>query len=101
MLTYAIHFLEIGVGAIADEDPTCKEFTPMRFLVPQEFYIMEDTELDSETKHLVIKPNSPFLASNVSNRPDGSYATKDLWRPHPSKPGYWIICGRADDTLIM
>ncbi|KAH8550961.1 hypothetical protein BGW37DRAFT_496684 [Umbelopsis sp. PMI_123] len=92
---------EIGVAAFADEDPTCKEFTPMRFLVPQEFYIMEDTELDSETKHLVIKPNSPFLASNVGNRPDGSYATKDLWRPHPSKPGYWIICGRADDTLIM
>jgi hypothetical protein len=91
----------MGIIAIADEDPTCKELTPMRILLQQKYYIMEDTEIDSKTKHLVIKPNSPFLASNASNRPDGSYATQDLWRPHPSKPGYWMICGRFDDTLVM
>jgi hypothetical protein len=62
---------------------------------------MEDTDYGSEVKQLVILPNSPFMATNVSNRPDGSYETNDLWTPQPGKPGYWNICGRADDTLIM
>lgn len=93
--------LEMGLVAMADVDPNCKEFASLKLYVPEKYYIMEDTDIGSEVKHLVILPNSPFMATNVSNRADGSYASNDLWTPHPSKPGYWNICGRSDDTLIM
>ncbi|KAK2788903.1 putative NRPS-like protein biosynthetic cluster [Onygenales sp. PD_10] len=37
----------------------------------------------------------------AENRPDGSYATKDLFKKHPSRPGLWKLVGRLDDTLVM
>ncbi|KAG2176834.1 hypothetical protein INT44_007498 [Umbelopsis vinacea] len=92
---------EMGISAFADLDANCKEFTPMKMFFPKKYHIMEDTDYGSEVKQLVILPNSPFMATNTSNRPDGSFATNDLWTPHPSKPDYWYISGRADDTLIM
>jgi hypothetical protein len=42
------------------------------------------------------------LPSKVaSNRPDGSYATKDLFTPHPSIPDAWKYFARLDDTLVL
>ncbi|KAI4287402.1 MAG: hypothetical protein L6R35_003344 [Caloplaca aegaea] len=29
------------------------------------------------------------------------YPTKDLWAPHPTKPGLWAYRGRADDTIVF
>ncbi|KIX95558.1 uncharacterized protein Z520_08678 [Fonsecaea multimorphosa CBS 102226] len=37
----------------------------------------------------------------ATNRDDGSYATKDLFEPHPSIPGAWKYCGRLDDTIVL
>ncbi|PSN75389.1 male sterility protein [Corynespora cassiicola Philippines] len=36
-----------------------------------------------------------------SNRPDGSYATKDLFEPHPTIPGAWKYIARLDDTIVL
>lgn len=36
-----------------------------------------------------------------SNQPDGSYATKDLFSPHPSIPRAWKYIARLDDTIIL
>jgi thioester reductase-like protein len=36
----------------------------------------------------------------MSNRPDGSYATKDLFTKHPDFEGY-KYCARLDDTLVL
>lgn len=36
----------------------------------------------------------------MSNRPDGSYATKDLFLRHPHIPNAFRFIGRADDTLV-
>jgi aryl carrier-like protein len=36
-----------------------------------------------------------------SSRPDGSYATKDLFEPHPSIPRAWKYIARLDDTLVL
>ncbi|CAG9998088.1 unnamed protein product [Clonostachys byssicola] len=36
-----------------------------------------------------------------SNQPDGSYATKDLFQPHPTIPGAWKYIARLDDTLVL
>lgn len=42
------------------------------------------------------------LPSKVaSNRPDGSYATKDLFSPHPIIPNAWKYFARMDDTLVL
>ena len=42
------------------------------------------------------------LPSKVaSNRPDGSYATKDLFIPHPTTPNAWKYYARMDDTIVL
>ncbi|ORX40318.1 hypothetical protein BD324DRAFT_655201 [Kockovaella imperatae] len=42
-----------------------------------------------------------WLSKTKSNRPDDSYATGDLYRPHPSKPDVWQYAGRGDDVIVM
>ncbi|KAF9884352.1 hypothetical protein FE257_001865 [Aspergillus nanangensis] len=37
----------------------------------------------------------------ASNRPDGSYATQDLFERHPSTPNAWRYYARRDDTLVL
>ncbi|KZT51231.1 putative aminoadipate reductase [Calocera cornea HHB12733] len=37
----------------------------------------------------------------MSNRPDGSYSTKDLFKKHPSMLDAFKFVGRIDDTLVM
>jgi thioester reductase-like protein len=37
----------------------------------------------------------------ATNRDDGSYATKDLFEPHPSIKGAWKYAGRLDDTIVL
>ncbi|KAJ8094466.1 hypothetical protein PM082_010900 [Marasmius tenuissimus] len=47
--------------------------------------------------------DSPHCTPNVINtQVDGTpaYATSDLFAPHPTKPGYWRIHGRADDQIV-
>lgn len=36
-----------------------------------------------------------------SNTDDGSYATSDIFLPHPSREGAYKFVGRLDDTLVM
>jgi len=37
----------------------------------------------------------------ASNQDDGSYATKDLFEPHPTTPDAWRYYARLDDTLVL
>lgn len=37
----------------------------------------------------------------ASNRPDNSYATKDLFEKHPTTPDAWRYYARLDDTLVL
>jgi carbohydrate kinase (thermoresistant glucokinase family) len=37
----------------------------------------------------------------ASNRPDGSYATKDLFEPHPTIEKAWKYVARLDDTIVL
>ena len=41
------------------------------------------------------------ILQSKSNRDDGCFATSDLFRPHPSTPDAWLLCGRSDDVLLM
>ncbi|KAH7929842.1 putative aminoadipate reductase [Leucogyrophana mollusca] len=37
----------------------------------------------------------------MTNQPDGSYATKDLFIKHPTTPDAYKFVGRVDDTIVM
>lgn len=37
----------------------------------------------------------------ATNRDDGSYATKDLFEPHPTIPNAWKYYARLDDTIAL
>lgn len=76
---------------------------------------------DYDWSYLKVAPNlKPFIrwdhqGSNVyelvvldgwpskvaTNRPDGSYATKDLFQKHSTKEDRWKYFGRLDDTLVL
>jgi thioester reductase-like protein len=40
-------------------------------------------------------------AKVASNQPDGSYATKDLFEPHPTIEKAWKYIARLDDTIAL
>lgn len=61
---------------------------------------MEEQEGSKGVCEMIVKSND-FYKPNVSNRPDGSYATSDLWIQHPTEKGFWKILGRLDDTLVL
>lgn len=58
---------------------------------------MEDR--GSETYESVVLDGWP--AKTQSNRPDGSYATKDLFIRHPQNKDWFKYVGRLDDTLVQ
>lgn len=49
--------------------------------------------------HLIVLPGMPTLVA--SNRPDGSYATQDLFVRHPTDPKKWKFSHRADDIIVL
>ncbi|UKZ52330.1 putative NRPS-like protein biosynthetic cluster [Trichoderma virens] len=71
-------------------------------------YVRESEKL---SKFLRWVPRGPGLYECVvldgwpskvqSNQHDGSYATKDLFQPHPSIPRAWKYIARLDDTIVL
>ncbi|KAI0841918.1 acetyl-CoA synthetase-like protein [Hypoxylon sp. FL0890] len=54
---------------------------------------------DDSLAELVVKPNWPLISK--TNRDDGSYATADLFEPHPSIPNAWRYHSRADAQITL
>ncbi|GME36551.1 putative l-aminoadipate-semialdehyde dehydrogenase protein [Neofusicoccum parvum] len=48
---------------------------------------------------LVVLPG--LRAKVLADRPDGSYATKDLFRRHPDDPSKWKFVARMDDIVVL
>ncbi|KAI7859649.1 hypothetical protein BDC45DRAFT_590210 [Circinella umbellata] len=65
------------------------------------YCVWEATDETKSIHHLVLKAGCPILATNIRNRPNGDYATGDLFMEDPPKSGYWRHLGRNDDTLVM
>ncbi|KAI0726890.1 L-aminoadipate-semialdehyde dehydrogenase [Fomitopsis betulina] len=63
----------------------------------RDYLVMEDR--GSETYESVVLDGWP--AKTQSNRPDGSYATKDLFIRHPQNKDWFKYVGRLDDTLVQ
>ncbi|KAL1297517.1 hypothetical protein AAFC00_005034 [Neodothiora populina] len=53
----------------------------------------------SNLYELCIKDGWPSKVA--TNRDDGSYATKDLFEPHPDNPDTWRYYARLDDTIVL
>ena len=51
-------------------------------------------------KIIIHLPNDPFLAENISNRPDGCFTVGDILLEDPLNSGEYFILGRQDDTLV-
>ena len=49
----------------------------------------------------IITANSPGLVDNARNRPNGDYASGDLFVADPAGSEYLHPFGRVDDTLVM
>ncbi|KAI1337549.1 hypothetical protein F5Y15DRAFT_147572 [Xylariaceae sp. FL0016] len=54
---------------------------------------------DNGLSELVVRPQWPLRAK--TNRADGSYATSDLFEPHPSIPNAWRYHSRADAQITL
>ena len=54
---------------------------------------------DSRLSELVISKDWPHMAKR--NRPDGSFATSDLFEAHPKIPGAWRYHSRSDSQITL
>ncbi|KAH7098977.1 L-aminoadipate-semialdehyde dehydrogenase [Auriculariales sp. MPI-PUGE-AT-0066] len=60
---------------------------------------LEFEDHGANTYELIVKDGYPPKIE--TNRPDGSYATKDLFARHPDHPKLYRYVGRLDDTLVQ
>ncbi|CDO77398.1 hypothetical protein BN946_scf184857.g4 [Trametes cinnabarina] len=57
-----------------------------------------------ENKYEVVAlsdPELPLAAINTKIDRRDAYATSDLVEPHPTKPNFWKIYGRADEQIVL
>jgi carbohydrate kinase (thermoresistant glucokinase family) len=62
-------------------------------------YARFEQQGDANMYELVIMPGWPSKVA--TNRPDGGYATKDLFESHPTIKGAWKYNSRLDDTIVL
>ncbi|KAI1761375.1 hypothetical protein GGR53DRAFT_525119 [Hypoxylon sp. FL1150] len=74
-----------------------KEWQYLRPIVDSRFLSFEPR--GDGLSELVVKPGWPLISK--TNRDDGSYATADLFEPHPSIPTAWRYHSRADAQITL
>ncbi|KAF1838624.1 acetyl-CoA synthetase-like protein [Decorospora gaudefroyi] len=79
------------------DSATDREWQYLRNYNPPQLVDFE--KRDNNLAELVIKLGWPHMAKN--NRPDGSFATADLFAPHPSLKNAWLYHSRADSQLTL
>lgn len=73
--------------------------TPLPHAKPYLEFELESSSTSQDLFHLVIKPG--LKQKVLSDRPDGSYGTKDLFQRHPTIPELWKFAARKDDIIVM
>lgn len=95
-------FLEINAVAISIIRKDNPKWNSLRFgKAMQEYLIWEPVDKEKGIYHLAIRGDCPTLATGVSNRANGDYATNDLFLNDPEDHELWYHRGRKDDTLVM
>ena len=63
---------------------------------------MQPSEDEAYEMILYISQNSEEMSALSYNFPDTQiWRTKDLFKPHPTKPGLWRFHGRKDDIIVL
>lgn len=73
--------------------------TPLPHAKPYLMFEPESSGASQDLYHLVIMPG--LKQKVLSDRPDGSYGTKDLFQRHPTIPDLWKFAARKDDIIVM
>ncbi|KKY29321.1 putative nrps-like enzyme [Diaporthe ampelina] len=73
--------------------------TPLPHAKPYLKFEPESSRASQDLYHLVIMPG--LKQKVLSDRPDGSYGTKDLFQRHPTIPHLWKFAARKDDIIVM
>lgn len=73
--------------------------TPLPHAKPYLQFEPESSGASQDLYHLVIRPG--LKQKVLSDRPDGSYGTKDLFQRHPTIPDLWKFAARKDDIIVM
>lgn len=73
--------------------------TPLPHAKPYLLFEPESSGASQDLFHLVIMPG--LKQKVLSDRPDGSYGTKDLFQRHPTIPDLWKFAARKDDIIVM
>ena len=84
-------------------DPYDKRWKIMQIPpVRKEFLRFEKSPNSQNTNEqiLIHLPNDPFLAENISNSPDGTFTSGDLFLEDPPNSGQYLLLGRQDNTLV-
>lgn len=74
-----------------------KEWQYLRPIVDSKFLSFEPR--GDGSSELLVKSGWPLISK--TNRDDGSYATADLFEPHPSIPNAWRYHSRADAQITL
>ncbi|KMP05027.1 ochratoxin A non-ribosomal peptide synthetase [Coccidioides immitis RMSCC 2394] len=90
---------ECGQLMTSVRPPDDKDWNYMRISSRAAPFLHFEEQDSSRLYELVVLPGWP--AKVAQNRSDGSYATKDLFIKHPTKPDRWKLVGRLDDTLVL
>ncbi|KAK8038528.1 L-aminoadipate-semialdehyde dehydrogenase [Apiospora rasikravindrae] len=81
------------------QDKEWQFLRPAASVVSENILAFEPCGDGSGLSELVARPGWPLLAK--TNRPDGSYATADLFEPHPSIPDAWRYHSRSDAQITL
>lgn len=73
--------------------------TPLPHAKPYLQFEIESSRGSQDLYYLVILPG--LKQKVLSDRPDGSYGTKDLFQRHPTIPDLWKFAARKDDIIVM
>lgn len=73
--------------------------TPLPHAKPYLKFEPESSHASQDLYHVVIMPG--LKQKVLSDRPDGSYGTKDLFQRHPTIPDLWKFATRKDDIIVM
>ncbi|UZP36435.1 hypothetical protein NXS19_004251 [Fusarium pseudograminearum] len=80
---------------VIDEDKQWGWLEPMEHAEPY----MRFEPAEGDLYHLVILPG--LASKTMTDRPDGSYGSKDLFEKHPHKPRTWKFVARLDDMIVL
>ncbi|TID19155.1 putative NRPS-like enzyme [Venturia nashicola] len=76
-----------------------KQWHYLRFPANEKHLSFEPEGHDSGLSQLVVLPTWPHVAK--ANRPDGGFATSDLFEPHPSISNAWKYHSRNDSQITL